>query len=78
MQLTPDQVRLIQAGQAVEIEDAEIGDTCFVVLAKAVRKFAPPEDIDLPMDVVAKLINDTMSEYDADDPYLHLYQEQGL
>ena len=74
MQLTEEQVRLIRAGETIEVDDAEIGDTCLVVLANAVRKSARPNDIDVPMEVVTRLVDDAMSDYDADDPLLELYQ----
>ena len=74
MQLTQEQIRLIRAGQAVEVDDADVGATCLIVLAKAVRKPASFDDLDVPMEFVSRLVDNGMSDYDADDPLLESYQ----
>ena len=75
MQLTAEQVRSIRAGKAIRVDDSEIGDTCIVVLAKSVPNLWQDDEAGLPMEVVSRLVDDAMKEYDEDDPLLALYQE---
>lgn len=74
MKLSTEQVRLIRAGQAVEVEDEDVGGTCLVVLADSVRSITKRDDIDVPMEVISRLVDDAMAEYDEGDPLLELYQ----
>lgn len=75
MQLTAEQVRSIRAGKAIRVDDSEVGDTCIVVLANAVPMEWQDDGVALPMEVVSRLVDDAMKEYDEDDPLLALYQE---
>ena len=74
MKLSFEQVRMIRAGQAVEVEDAEVGETCLVVLAKSVRRSSMLDDLHVPMEVVSQLVDEGMAEYDEGDPLLERYQ----
>ena len=74
MKLSSEQVRLIRAGQAVEVEDEDVGGTCLVVLADSVRSLADRDDIDVPMEAISRLVDDAMADYDEGDPLLALYQ----
>ncbi len=76
MQLTQEQIKLIQAGQTVEVDDADVGATCLIALAKAVRKPASFDDLNVPMELVSQLVDNGMSDYDADDPLLESYQRE--
>ena len=74
MQLTAEQVEEVRLGRAVRIDDPDVGAPCIVVRAD---RYVLSEITDEPLSMreVGLLIEQTMHEYDADDPGLALYQE---
>jgi hypothetical protein len=68
MNITPEQIELAKTGQPVEIQ----ADDTILVIIRAdmlndVRSLLPPE-------LVTRLVDDSMQEYDAGDPLLDSYQ----
>lgn len=68
---------LSAASEPVTVIDPRTNETYVLVKSgvyERLRHLLEDEDISLSKHELAVLVNRTMSEYDADDPSLHLYQ----
>ena len=75
MQLTLEQIEAVRNGRSVCIDNSEIGAPCVVIRADRFANLSLANDEFLTHLEVGTLIENTMKEYDAEDPLLHLYQE---
>lgn len=73
MTLTTEQRQAIENGETVPVT---VGETeCVIVRKDVYDQICAACDQSLPAEVVAGLVEDTMDEYDADDPLLESYQK---
>jgi hypothetical protein len=72
MKLSDDQRKAIEQGQPLELQDSSLH---FVVLRADLRgQYRSVIDHGLPDTVISEIVDETMIEYDADDPLLASYQ----
>jgi hypothetical protein len=73
MQLSDEQIRAIDEGEAVEVQIDAL--RCVVVREDVYEGLCSRNHFALPATVVGELVKEAMAEYDADDPLLATYQE---
>lgn len=73
MLLTNEQREALDAGDAVEISVDE--QRCIVIREDVYRRLRAGQSSGLPPEVVGALVEESMQEYDANDPLLESYQE---
>jgi hypothetical protein len=73
MQLSDEQIRAIDEGDAVEVRIDTM--RCVVVREDVFEELCSRNHFARPSTVVGELVKESMAEYDADDPLLATYQE---
>lgn len=73
MKLTEFEKQTIQQGEFVQFQEGDV--KCVVVRADLFERFRGLLTESLPPEVITTLVDDTMSDYDANDPLLDTYQK---
>ncbi len=72
MKLTESEKQAVRQGEPVEFRDDDI--ECVVLRADLFKRFRGLMAETLPAEVVTTLVDETLAEYDVDDPLLDSYQ----
>jgi len=73
MKLTEAEKQAVQQGEPVEFREGDV--QCVVLRADLFERFRGLLSETLPPEVVITMVDDTMSDFDADDPLLDSYQK---
>ena len=72
MKLTEHEKATVRSGEPLQFREDDV--ECVVVRADVFQRLRGVLDESLPSEVVGKLVDQAMSEYDAEDPLLESYQ----
>jgi len=72
MKLTETEKQAVRQGEPIEFREDDV--QCVILRADLLERFRGLLSDTLPPGVVTAIVDDTLSEYDADDPLLASYQ----
>jgi len=75
MNLTAEQIVAVKKGCPVRLHSPEIGEEVVLIRSEVYDRANLVIHGPLPANVVTQLVDETMAEYDSDDPLLDSYQK---
>ncbi len=73
MKLTETKKQTVRQGEPIEFHEGDV--QCVILRADLFERFRGLLSETLPPEVVTTMVDDTMSDFDADDPLLDSYQK---